>query len=99
MFDGYDQERWVAAGRHADADWPDLVALWRLYNGLIARVLEAVPPDALDRPHAEHSLDRMAWRRVPRGQPATLRYLADDYVGHLRHHLAIIGPALVAPDR
>lgn len=27
VFDRYDQDEWVRAGRYSEADWPDLVAL------------------------------------------------------------------------
>ena len=96
-FEGYDQDAWVRAGRYAEADWPALVALWQGLNAQIARVLDGIAPDTLDRPHAAHSLDRTAWERVPSTESATLRGLADDYVGHLCHRLAAIAPSLV-PD-
>ncbi|MEL6615758.1 MAG: DinB family protein [Bacteroidota bacterium] len=95
VFEGYDQDAWVEAGRYATADWPALVGLWRGLNEQIARTVDGIAPEALDRPHAEHSLDRIAWRVVPPDEPVTLRYIVDDYVGHLRHHLAAIDPALV----
>ena len=97
VFEGYDQDAWVRAGRYAEADWPALVGLWRALNEHLARVLDGIPPEALDRPHRPHSLHRMAWRLVPEDQPATLRYLVEDYVGHLQHHLRSISPDLV-PD-
>jgi hypothetical protein len=38
-------------------------------------------------------LHEIAWRELPSGEPATLAWFMDDYVGHLRHHLAqILGP-------
>lgn len=95
VFEGYDQDAWVEAARYAEAPWPDLVALWRLLNEGLARLLDAIPDDVLDREHAAHSLDRTAWQPVPADRPATLRDVADDYVGHLRHHLRRIDPALV----
>ena len=94
VFDGYDQDAWVAAGRYADADWPALVALWQALNEQLARVVGGIPGDVLDRPQLRHSLHLTAWRPVTARQAATLRYVVDDYTGHLRHHLAIIDPAL-----
>ena len=95
VFEGYDQEGWVQAGRYRHADWRDLVSLWDLYNRQLALVIDGIPDSVLDRPHADHSLDRTAWQRVPGDQPATLRALVEDYVDHLRHHLEIIDPTLV----
>lgn len=43
-----------------------------------------------------HNLDEIAWRSVPRNQPATLEYCMRDYVCHLEHHLAQI-VAISAP--
>ena len=87
VFPGYDQDAWVDAQRYREAPWGELVALWRGFNLQLARVMEATPAEALDRPRARHSLDRIAWRTVPAGEPTTLRYLMEDYVEHLRHHL------------
>lgn len=98
VFDGYDQDAWVDAGRYAEAPWPDLVALWRLYNEHLARLVDAIPADVLDRPHAEHSLSPTSWQTVSEEHAGTLRYLVGDYVGHLRHHLRIIDPALLADE-
>ena len=93
VFPGYAQEDWVAAQRYRDAPWPDLVALWRLYNLHLARVIEAVPAPVRQRSRARHNLHEVAWTAVPESQPATLEYFMRDYVGHLRHHVAqILGP-------
>ena len=96
VFDGYDQDAWVKAGSYEGADWADLVALWRLQNEHLARVLEGIPEDVLDREHHPHALHRIAWRLVSEDKPATLRYFVDDYVGHLRHHLRSLSPDLLA---
>jgi len=41
-----------------------------------------------------HNLDELAWKPLPRDQPATLDYFMSDYVAHLKHHLAQIGIGL-----
>ena len=43
VFLGYAQEDWVRVQHYADAPWPDLVALWRLYNLHLARVMDLTP--------------------------------------------------------
>jgi hypothetical protein len=94
VFVGYEQDPWVASQNYRDAPWRDLVALWRLYNLHIARVMEAVPDSLRREPRARHNLHEIAWQTVPPDRPTTLEYLMRDYVGHLRHHLAqILGPA------
>lgn len=90
-FPGYDQDAWVSVQRYQAASWKDLVALWYYFNLHIARVMESAANDERVRPRARHNLDQIAWRTVPRDQPATLDYFMSDYVGHLKHHLAQLG--------
>jgi uncharacterized damage-inducible protein DinB len=90
VFPGYEQEKWVAAQRYADAAWEDLIALWRGFNLHIARVMGNVPEEVAHRPRGTHNLDQIAWRTVPRHQPVTLDYFMNDYVDHLEHHLGQI---------
>ena len=92
VFPGYEQERWVDAQRYNDAPWADLVALWRGFNLHIARVMASAADDLANSLRATHNLDAIAFRTVPRDQPATLAYFMDDYVDHLEHHLAQIFP-------
>ncbi|MEA2239677.1 MAG: hypothetical protein QOC81_4401 [Thermoanaerobaculia bacterium] len=88
IFLGYDQERWVALGRYADAPWESLLSLWREFNLQIGRVMEATPSDVKSAPRKRHNLHQLAWRAVAEDQPATLEYFMSDYVDHLEHHLA-----------
>jgi len=74
---GYSQEDWVRIGRYQDANWDDLVTLWRTFNLQIARVMEATPEAALSR-------------RLTGSNAVTLQELMVDYVRHLKHHLAQI---------
>jgi len=90
VFTGYEQEKWVAAQRYADAQWEELITLWRGFNLQIARVMANAPDDVRHTPRAKHNLDEVAWKTVPRDQPATLEYFMDDYVDHLEHHLGQI---------
>ena len=53
--------------------------------------MQSVPKDERVRLRARHNLDELAWKPVPREQPATLDYFMSDYVAHLKHHLAQIG--------
>jgi len=93
VFDGYEQDGWVAAQHYADAPWRRLVELWRLYNLHLAHVVARVPGEELTRPRHPHSLHRIAFRPVDEREPATLEYLIRDYVEHLKHHLKQIEAA------
>ena len=92
VFPGYDQDAWVAFQAYRDARWVDLVTLWKIFNIHIARIMENSPESVRKSPHTKHNLDKLAWRSVPADQPATLDYFMNDYVGHLKHHLAQIFP-------
>jgi DinB family protein len=87
IFPGYAQDEWVSAQRYREAPWHDLLELWRSFNLHIARVMEAAPSEQRLRPRARHNLDELAWKPVPRDQPATLDYFMADYVAHLQHHI------------
>jgi hypothetical protein len=90
IFPGYNQERWVTHGQYADAPWESLLSLWREFNLQIARVMEATSASVRDLPRHRHNLHQLAWRAVPKDQPATLGYFMSDYVDHLEHHLGQI---------
>jgi len=67
-----------------DADWPLLVALWANYNRYLAHVIAHVPPAKLEVPC-----------RIGGDDPVTLKFLAEDYLRHMVHHLNHIGAAPV----
>jgi hypothetical protein len=93
VFPGYAQDNWVAVQDYQNAPWGELLSLWRSFNLHIARVMETAAADQRLRRRSRHNLDELAWRPVPRDQPATLEYFMADYVAHLKHHLAqILGP-------
>ena len=87
-FPGYAQDRWVTGQRYQEAAWPSLLTLWAAYNDHLVHVVRSIAPTALERARPVHNLDELAWRPVPRTEPATLGYLIEDYVAHLEHHLA-----------
>ena len=90
VFDGYDQDAWVAAQQYQEASWPALVELWRAYNLHLARVMAATPEATRLRETRRHTFHQIAWQTIPEDEPATLDYFMRDYVDHLRHHLGQI---------
>ena len=92
VFPGYDQDAWVEFQAYRDAQWSDLVTLWKKFNFHIARVMENTPESIRNSPRKTHNLDKLAWRSVPADEPATLDYFMNDYVDHLKHHLSQIFP-------
>jgi hypothetical protein len=87
VFDGYEQDAWVAAQQYQDAPWAELVGLWRAFNLHLAHVMDVTPAAERLKPRAAHNLDRLAWRALPADRPATLDFFMEDYVEHLKHHL------------
>lgn len=71
----YVQDEWVRLQAYQEQSWDDVVALWKFYNLHLAHVIEHLPEASL-----EHCFT-MGTSAV------TLQFLAEDYVGHLKHHL------------
>ena len=93
VFPGYAQEEWVAVQRYQEVSWAELVALWRLFNLHLGRVMAAVPERTRLAVRRRHNLHKIAWQTVPEDQPTTLDYFMRDYVGHLENHLRqVLGP-------
>jgi hypothetical protein len=80
-FPGYAQESWVAAQAYQQRSWADLVGLWAVLNRHLAHVIAHIEPRALATPCT-----------IGEGAPVTLRFVAEDYVRHLHHHLAQVLP-------
>ena len=72
----YTQEEWNAVQKYQAERWSDLVDLWALYNTHLAHVIANVN-------HA--SLRNTCEMGYP--HPASLRFVMEDYVRHVKHHL------------
>jgi hypothetical protein len=84
-YDGpfYQQQGWVTMHGYKSMAWPVLVGHWRGQNELLCEVVERIPAERLN-----------ASCRVGTNEPVTLRFLVDDYLNHLGHHvLQITGRA------
>jgi uncharacterized damage-inducible protein DinB len=77
----YYQDQWVMAQNYQQADYQELIELWRLLNQQMVRVMTNIPPDKL-----QNTLD------TGKGTVAyhTLEFIITDYVAHLKHHLGQI---------
>jgi len=78
-FPGYEQDFWVRSQEYQSYTWREVVDFWVLYNRHLAHIIPRVPPAALDIPC-----------RIGEDEAVTLRFLIDDYLRHLRHHLSQI---------
>jgi hypothetical protein len=75
---GYEQAEWVDLQDYASQRWTDLLALWTSYNLHLAHVMAAV------------SAESLANQGTVNGNPVSLKFLMEDYVAHLEHHLRSI---------
>ena len=82
-FPGYDQDGCVRVETPQSVSWPLLVTLWANYNLYLAHVIAHLPADKLEAPC-----------RIGDNAPVTLKFLAEDYLTHLLHHLGHIGTAV-----
>lgn len=80
----YSQDDWVRLQDYQSYDQQELIQLWVLLNRHLAHVLAAM----------DHSKYEMMCDTGKIGiEPHSLKFIADDYVAHLAHHLKqIVSP-------
>ena len=72
----YRQDEWVSVQHYQERAWDDIVSLWKIYNLHLLHVLK----------HMDES--RLAnTATFPQYGTQALRFIADDYVDHMHHHL------------
>ena len=72
----YEQEGWVAMHGYRTMAWDALLEHWRWQNELLCAVVERIPENRLG-----------GQCRVGEDAPVTLRFLIEDYLAHLGHHV------------
>jgi len=75
-FPAYDQNESVQIQRYNDMEWQSLVELWAAYNIHLSQLIEKVPTQY------ETSLCN-----IGKDEPVTLKFVVEDYIRHLQHHL------------
>ena len=73
---GYDQDAWVAAHGYHELPWPSLLDTWRYHNSLLVELVKRIPEDRLAAPCV-----------IGGASPVTLRFVIEDYLLHMQHHL------------
>lgn len=73
---GYAQDDWVRLHHYSGMPWETIVNVWFQYNTLLARLLDRIPEDRLD-----------ALCFIGTSPPVTLRFVIEDYVLHMQHHI------------
>lgn len=74
----YDQDFWVSANDYQHMPDDDVIALWQLLNERIIAVLNKMPVENYERTCDTGKISPSMH---------TVRWLAADYVKHLKHHL------------
>ena len=78
-FPAYAQTQWVEMQEYQSESWENLIRLWAGFNRHMLHLISHISEDRADN------------RCVVGGaQPVTLRFLVEDYIRHLEHHLAQI---------
>lgn len=72
----YSQKHWAQCQHYQSEQWNAVVNLWYFYNRHLAHIIEHIDPRSLG-----NTCD------IDYPEPATLQYVAEDYVRHLQHHL------------
>jgi hypothetical protein len=77
---GYNGNGWVALHQYQERDWSELIQLWHALNAQLLTAAKAVPEEAWSRTLT-----------IADSKPLTLRFVFEDYVDHMLHHLRHIG--------
>ena len=77
---GYDGNAWVKLHRYQQRSWPEMIDLWRAFNQQLLVAAEAVPDPAWSRTCT-----------IADSQALTLKFVFEDYIEHMIHHLRHIG--------
>jgi len=74
----YHQNEWVMAANYQQQNSADLILLWSLLNRQICEVIKAMPVAAEER---------LCDTGSDSNELHSLKWLAEDYIKHLKHHL------------
>jgi hypothetical protein len=75
----YDADGWVALHDYAHLSWSYLFDQWHAVNSMLAQVVDHVPEKALT-----------AQCTIGDDKPVTLKFIIEDYLDHLEHHVGDI---------
>jgi hypothetical protein len=76
VFPGYDQDPLVELQRFRAMEWKFLTGFWANYNRFLAQVISVLPLESAP-----------VICSIGENPPATLEWVAQDYVAHQKHHL------------
>jgi hypothetical protein len=77
---GYDGNAWVELHKYQHREWREMIELWQALNRQLLTAAEAVPESAWSRTCT-----------IADSKPLTLKFVFEDYIRHMVHHLQHIG--------
>jgi hypothetical protein len=75
-FPTYNQNRWVEIQRYNEMNWFDLIELFSQYNFHLCRVIDYLTEEILTNPC-----------NIGKDEPVNLKFVIEDYLWHLGHHV------------
>ncbi|WP_374443590.1 DinB family protein [Epilithonimonas sp.] len=77
----YDQNLWVKAQNYQNTPILDIINIWKYLNLQIVNIIENIPDELLDNICDTTKSEKQSF---------TLRFIIEDYINHLNHHLKVI---------
>jgi len=90
IFMGYDQDDWVREQNYQEADWDDLLEMWKTYNQFICSVIENITNEKLNDKTTAHNYFDIGWGTrqagcpLKKGDASNLSFLIEDYIAHMQ---------------
>lgn len=75
-FPVYKQDPWVEIQHYNKMDWSNLIELFYQYNYHLSMVIDFLPAETLNNPC-----------NIGKEEPVTLKFVIEDYMRHLKHHI------------
>jgi hypothetical protein len=75
-FSDYNQNKWVEIQNYIEMEWDSLITLWVSYNNHLSIVMENISQES-----------ESALCNIGKDEPVTLKFVVEDYIQHLQHHL------------
>ena len=75
VLENYVQDEWVRRNSYQNQSYKDIFAGWKLHQNSMVNLMKNISESEFDNPV------------IVKGETKTLKFLLDDYVDHLVHHL------------
>jgi len=90
VFEGYDQDKWVELNGYQNQSTDQLISTFRSLNLQIVRLISQIDASVLNTKTTNHNFHEICMVRVSEGDLSSIKYLIEDYIFHLEHHISQI---------